>query len=122
MTAINPRDASARLIEIIYETNKMFHMNEIWRLADSTTAEDQQQVTWTVFAAADALRVAAIAFQPIMPGKMKMALDLLGVDVGKRTWEDASIGADKTFGNPLIDVGKGGSFQGLLFPPPTSAY
>ncbi|RMZ91575.1 hypothetical protein DV736_g1184, partial [Chaetothyriales sp. CBS 134916] len=122
MTALNPRDASARLIDIIYETNKMFHMNEIWRLAESTDPRDEQTVTWTVYAAADALRVATIALQPIMPEKMKMALDMLGVNPQKRSWEFASMRADQSFGEPLIDVGKGGSYQGLLFPPPTSAY
>ncbi|RMD41915.1 hypothetical protein DV735_g3222, partial [Chaetothyriales sp. CBS 134920] len=122
MIALNPREATARLMDVIYETNKMFHMNEIWRLAESKDPKDVQMVTWSVYATADALRVAAIALQPVMPDKMTMALDMLGVSPEKRSWAFASMRADNSFGDALIDVGKGGSYQGLLFPPPTSAY
>jgi methionyl-tRNA synthetase len=116
----NPRDASARLIEIVYETNKMFQEHRPWALADSTDPHQRRQMNWVLFAAADALRVAAIAFQPIMPEKMKTALDMLGVVEERRTWECAEIGADTSYGTPFHDVGE--KYNNLLFPPPTSGF
>ena len=120
MTAVNPRNAVAFLIEIIYETNRLFQVAEIWTKVKSDDAQDIEHVALTVYAAADALRVAAIGLQPIMPDKMKTALDMLGVDPSKRTWEYASAGHDLSFGEPLIDIEEG--YEGSLFPPLTSDY
>jgi len=65
--------------------------------------------------------VAAILLQPFMPTKMKLALDWLGVDESKRTFDHAKYGADFTYGVPLVDVGRAGA-TGTLFPPLISVH
>jgi hypothetical protein len=42
-------------------------------------------------------------------------LDMLGVDKGRRTWDDARVGGDRWYGRSRVAVGVG--FQGVLFPP-----
>ena len=52
-----------------------------------------------------------------MPSKMKRCLDLLGVEEGKRTFEDADFMADFSYGIPTVDPGVGPRGIGTLFPP-----
>ena len=51
-----------------------------------------------------------------MPSKMKRCLDLLGVEQGRRMYDDARYRADYTYGVPLVDPGQAGS-ESTLFPP-----
>jgi len=50
-----------------------------------------------------------------MPSKAAVLLDMMGVDESRRTFEDALIGADDTYGDAKVPIGKG-TFDGL-FPP-----
>jgi methionyl-tRNA synthetase len=49
-----------------------------------------------------------------MPEKAAEMLDMLGVDTTRRTFDDARLGIDLTYGVPLRDLGKG---KAGLFPP-----
>lgn len=46
---------------------------------------------------------------------MKHLLDLMGVDEGRRMFKDAVVGADREYGVPMVDIGKGR--EGVVFPP-----
>lgn len=50
-----------------------------------------------------------------MPSKMKILLDILGVENDARGFTDTKFGADELYGKSFIDVGRGQ--QGVLFPP-----
>lgn len=50
-----------------------------------------------------------------MPTKAKELLDMLGVDEGKRRFEDARFNGDFEYGTPKEKVGKGA--WDSLFPP-----
>lgn len=60
--------------------------------------------------------MAGILLQPVMPTKMGLLLDTMGVDAGKRRFQDATFGADLTYGVPVRDPGKEGKWN-ALFPP-----
>lgn len=46
---------------------------------------------------------------------MAQLLDMLGVDEGKRTFDNARFGSDPDYGVPKMELGKGSA--GTLFPP-----
>lgn len=73
-----------------------------------------------IYACAESIRICAILLQPVMPERMKHVLDLLGVDEGRRMIGDATVGADREYGIPMVDVGVGRS--GVVFPPLTSDF
>lgn len=50
-----------------------------------------------------------------MPAKAAQLLDMLGVDESKRTFADARLGADFSYGAAKLPVGKGA--WDSLFPP-----
>lgn len=50
-----------------------------------------------------------------MPEKMKILLDLLGVDESRRTIKDAQLGGDFDYGVSKVSLGQGRDAQ--LFPP-----
>ena len=50
-----------------------------------------------------------------MPGKAAQLLDMLGVDESRRTFADAELGKDSTYGVAKIPVGK--DAWDALFPP-----
>ncbi|KAL8936973.1 MAG: hypothetical protein Q9216_004650, partial [Gyalolechia sp. 2 TL-2023] len=52
---------------------------------------------------AESIRICAILLQPVMPGRMKHALDLMGVREERRMLKDAVVGADGEFGVPMVE-------------------
>lgn len=56
-----------------------------------------------------------ILLQPYMPEKAATLLDMLGVEAGRRGFDDAVIRSDKTYGVPTIGVGKC-AFDSLFAP------
>ena len=56
-----------------------------------------------------------ILLQPYMPIKASQLLDMLGVDESRRTFADAKLGADDTYGDAKAPVGRD-AWDGL-FPP-----
>ena len=90
------------------------------KLLDGTTASidvNQIQVQRCIFYSAEAVRIVGILLQPYMPEKAAQLLDMLGVDESKRTFDDAQLGADVTYGTPNRAIGKC-AFDSL-FPPLT---
>ena len=90
-------------------------MNKYMQEAAPWYLKDPERLDCIIYLCAESLRICGILLQPYMPSKMKQLLDQLGVDPEKRMLRDAEFGSDRTFGTPLIPVGKG--FEGVLFPP-----
>lgn len=89
---------------------------KVWEVVQKSSPDAQQEVQKIIFVCAESVRVIAILLQPVMPSKMKHALDILGVDESRRSFEHARCHADLTYGAPFIDVGRAGA-DGTLFPP-----
>lgn len=75
-------------------------------------------INWVIYECAEAVRIAGILLQPIMPTKAEELLDNLGVDRERRTVEFARKGADTNYGTPPLMTNniKPNGFQSL-FPP-----
>lgn len=76
---------------------------------------NQIQVQRCIFYSAEAVRIVGILLQPYMPEKAAQLLDMLGVDESRRTFDDAKLGVDVTYGEPKRALGKC-AFDSL-FPP-----
>jgi methionyl-tRNA synthetase len=76
---------------------------------------DQKRVERTVYHCSEAIRLIGILLQPYMPGKASELLDMIGVDESRRTFGDAFLGIDETYGDAKIPVGK--DAWSALFPP-----
>lgn len=81
---------------------------------------DLQKLDPIIFLCTESIRICAILLQPVIPGRMKHVLDLLGVNEGKRMFQDAVVGGDTEYGVPMVDVGRGRS--GVVFPQLTSEF
>lgn len=69
----------------------------------------------TVYHCAESIRIIGILLQPYMPTKASQLLDMIGVDESRRTFDDAMLGNDGTYGEAKISVGK--DAWDALFPP-----
>lgn len=74
------------VIEMVKSTNRYLEIKAPWTLAK---AEDKEPLYHTLYTAAEALRVAAVLLDPVMPGKMKEIRQVLGVDHLSRVLRDA---------------------------------
>jgi len=90
-------------------------LNAPWTLASTGDALDAAKVARTVYHCAEAIRIVGILLQPYMPGKSKTLLDMIGVEDSKRTFDDAQVGVDSTYGCANAPLGKGA--WDALFPP-----
>ncbi|OJD13058.1 methionine-tRNA ligase [Emergomyces pasteurianus Ep9510] len=117
MEQLDPRKALNSIMEIIYQTNKYFHEMEPWALVKAPSAETHTKLNGVLYTTAESLRIAGILLQPFMPQKSSELLDMLGVarEVEKRNFNAAKLGADHSYGVPLVDLKEGTA--GTLFPP-----
>jgi methionyl-tRNA synthetase len=76
---------------------------------------DKEDITSTIYACAESLRIVGILLQSYMPSKMSQLLDMLGVDEARRTFDYAVVGADDSYGDPKLPLGRNG--WDSLFPP-----
>lgn len=67
----------------------------------------------------DSLRLAGIALQPVMPGKMEDLLDRLGLEKGERGWHELeSVGEVQGVVTRVEKMKEGAKVKrGVLFPP-----
>jgi methionyl-tRNA synthetase len=101
---------------IVFQTNRYLQHTKVWDLVKDPNPEVRAKVPKIIFTCAESIRISAILLQPFMPSKMKRCLDLLGVEDGKRKFDNARYRADYTYGIPLVDPGRAGS-ESTLFPP-----
>ena len=86
-----------------------------WDLIKGDKEGDKELARQVIYICAESIRIACILLQPVMPSSMTYALDCLGVDPEKRTFEYAEPNADREYGSPLpgIDL----SVDEVVFPP-----
>ena len=88
----------------------------VWDVVQDPSPNAQQTAQRIIFVCSESIRVIAILLQPVMPSKMKHALDILGVAESNRSFKYARSYADLTYGTPFTDPGRPGP-DGTLFPP-----
>ncbi|KAJ0334369.1 hypothetical protein COL5a_000426 [Colletotrichum fioriniae] len=118
MDELNPNAAIRSVLHVLSEANKYISAAEPWKLANSTDPEVQAAKHEVIYYASEAVRSAGILLQPVMPTKMGMLLDMMGVEAGKRRFEHAVFGNDLTYGTPAVDLGRPGEFNSLFPPQP----
>ena len=80
------------VFELVAEANRYFAAQEPWKLAKS----DPKRMRLVLYATIEALRVAAILLQPVMPAAMGKLLDLLAVAPEARDFAALENGAGAT--------------------------
>ena len=88
----------------------------VWDVVQDPSPDAQQTAQRIIFVCAESIRVIALLLQPVMPSKMKQALDILGVEESHRSFKYARSYADLTYGTAFTDLGRPGP-DGTLFPP-----
>ena len=116
---LDPRSALHEIMELVYQTNKYFHNSAIWDTVNVDTDAARAEVRRVIYLCTEGVRIASILLQPFMPVKSSTALDWLGVQANKRTFNDAVFGADLGYGTPIVNIPNRGP-AGTLFPPLTS--
>lgn len=101
------------------QTNRYASDTAPWDLVKSADPEARTLLHWVIFNCAEALRIAAILLQPVMPTKAAALLDELGVKPKRRTVQYAHMGKDNKYGTqakPYADDGRIKKWQ-TIFPP-----
>ncbi|ATY62368.1 Methionyl-tRNA synthetase [Cordyceps militaris] len=98
MKDYNTSGAIREVYELLRETNRFITDTQPWVLAKQTQPLSPVLLNWTIHRSAEALRIAAILLQPMMPGKMKRLLDEMGVQPARRTVAYAKPEADDAYG------------------------
>jgi methionyl-tRNA synthetase len=137
MRALFPNRALHIITGHIHNTNVFLQHSSPWTSVtrlDSLAADDdadviaalEADISRTVYLCAESLRVSAILLLPFVPLAAARLLDMLGVDLARRTWEWCRVGVDDSYGTAGVDVGKGApqkrNLKGVLFPPLTSDF
>ncbi|KAG6273879.1 hypothetical protein E4U49_007074 [Claviceps purpurea] len=100
--------ALRELFNLLIETNRYISETTPWKLAKEAGPTPRMLLNLVIYNAAEALRIAAILLQPIMPTKAGLMLDELGVAEDRRTVQYAVKGKDSLYGIDLsIDDGSG---------------
>ncbi|KAL8686668.1 MAG: hypothetical protein Q9218_006947 [Villophora microphyllina] len=134
MGKLQPGTAMKEILKVLDQTNKYIDTAAPWRRTDQhgnfkgcihlstrmNSPSNQSQLDSIIYLCAETIRICGILLQPIMPGRMKHVLDLLGVDEGKRMLRDAVLGGDREYGVPMVEVGRGK--EGTVFPPLRSEF
>lgn len=88
------------------EANRYFSAQQPWVLRKSESEADQQRFRTVLYVTCEAVRIAALLVQPVMPESAGTLLDLLGQAQDQRTF--AALGARLT--------------PGTVLPPPTGVF
>ncbi|KAF4977678.1 hypothetical protein FZEAL_5818, partial [Fusarium zealandicum] len=102
MDKSNITGAVRELFELLRETNRFLSDTAPWRIIKQKQPEARLHVNWIIYRCAEALRIAGILFQPVMPTKAADLLDRLAVKPERRTIEFAVQGADLEYGVPPL--------------------
>ena len=135
MVSLHPNLALQTAMNAVYTANGYLQNAAPWSLATQlrhimadTTGQEmydaakrgesieeiEAKIDRVVYMNAETLRLVGIILQAFIPESAARMLDMLGVDPERRSWEWCVIGKDDTFGNPMVDLGKGD--VGVLFP------
>ncbi|KAI1444826.1 methionyl-tRNA synthetase [Annulohypoxylon stygium] len=111
MNKLNPSGALKEIMDTVFFTNAFLADAKPWDMDE----EQGRRLHQTVYVTAETLRIVGILLQPFMPEKTSKFLDVLGVSPEKRTFEFATLQADKDYGASFVPIVKGAA--GSLFPP-----
>lgn len=115
MKELDPGAALKNIMNAVYEANKYLQECEPWIKIRTGKPEDRAHVDRTIYYCAETIRIVGILLQPYMPSKTAQLFDMIGVDVSRRTFEDAYLGIDDSYGDPKVAPGYGP--WDSLFPP-----
>lgn len=125
MAELKPNLAVREIMKGVYAANAFLQHQSPWDIAselkkqqDRSDERQEKRIELVIYLCAEMLRLAGITLQPFMPNKSKQLLEMLGVSEERRSFNDAVLGADKTYGTPKVALGRGQ--MGTLFPPLTS--
>ena len=135
MVNLHPNLALQTTMNAVYMANGYLQQAAPWTLATQlrsmmadTTGQEmydaankgesperiEAKIDRVIYMNVETLRLVGIILQAFIPESAARMLDMLGVDPERRSWEWCVIGKDDTFGNPMVDLGKGD--VGVLFP------
>lgn len=83
---------------ILSQTNRYVSDTEPWHLVKNPDPESRVLLNLVIYNCAEALRIAGILLQPIMPTKASLLLNELGVAPDRRTVDFAVKGKDANYG------------------------
>ena len=123
MRRLEPNKALHLLMTTTYAANAFLQNHRPWDIykavaqGNDTTSEGpdleflKRRLQCTMFLVAETLRLVGIMLQPFMPAKSTELLDMLLVDKERRSFKDASLCADETYGRRASP-----DKAGVLFP------
>ncbi|KAK2608748.1 methionyl-tRNA synthetase [Conoideocrella luteorostrata] len=123
MENCNTGGAIREIFNLLRETNRYVSDTEPWNLVKAPDSESRTLLNLVIYNSAEALRIAGILLQPIMPTKAALLLDELGVREDRRTVEfavkgkDADYGTEAKTGDPAARTKK----WDTIFPPTPNA-
>ncbi|KAH6893080.1 tRNA synthetases class I (M)-domain-containing protein [Thelonectria olida] len=119
MDDMNLNRAIREVAGLLARTSLFLSTLKPWVLSKDKSPQSQLLLNWVIYKSADALRIAGILLQPIMPTKSKQLLDDLGVKAERRTIEFAEMGKDLDFGTEPVPRKRAveAKWDGVLFPP-----
>ncbi|KAK5020792.1 methionyl-tRNA synthetase-like protein [Cryomyces antarcticus] len=117
MDELNVSGAIRTIMDAVYQTNKYLQESSPWLLAEVEGYDSEARVDRIVYLCAESIRICGILLQPCMPEKMGRLMDMLGVDIARRSFEYAQMGSDVHYGVSKVDLGVGRGSRGALFPP-----
>lgn len=102
---------------LLQDTNRFVSETEPWKIVKEQDANARTRLNWVIYRSAEALRIAGILLQPVMPEKAAQLLDGLGVKLERRTVEYARPDADLDYGTEAAIVSQKPDAFGSMFPP-----
>ncbi|KAG9250258.1 tRNA synthetases class I (M)-domain-containing protein [Emericellopsis atlantica] len=93
--------------DLLTELNRFLSDTEPWHISKRAMSGDENatvMLNWVIFKACEALRIACILLQPIMPSKTARILDELKVPLEHRTLEWARPGLERNYGLTQAEI------------------
>ncbi|TKA81172.1 hypothetical protein B0A49_01885 [Cryomyces minteri] len=105
MDELNVSGAVRTIMDTVYQTNKYLQESSPWLLAEVEGYDSEARVDRIVYLCAESIRICGILLQPCMPDKMGRLMDMLGVDITRRSFEYTQVGSDVHYGVSKVDLG-----------------
>ncbi|KAF5669511.1 METHIONYL-TRNA mitochondrial [Fusarium denticulatum] len=102
---------------LLQDTNRFVSETAPWKIVKEQDANARTRLNWVIYQSAEALRIAGILLQPVMPEKATQLLDGLGVKPERRTIAYARADADLDYGTEAAIVSQKPDAFSSMFPP-----
>ncbi|KAG5983246.1 hypothetical protein E4U55_000470 [Claviceps digitariae] len=123
MDQYNTGGAVREIFNLLRETNRYVSDTKPWDLVKDPSPESRLLLNLVIYNCAEALRIAGILLQPIMPTKAALLLDELGVAQDRRSVDFAVVGKDANYGTEAMTGDSRPRIKkwDTIFPPTPSA-